>query len=96
MNIDHIGFINVFWMNENPNMSEDEYETVMGEIRALLTTGEGDEAPIDVDPSSIVFHTIYIGDEFEGPAYLVYGKEGDSNNIFVDYIGYVEFEAFSS
>ena len=39
-------------------MSEDEYETVMGEIRALLTTGEGDEAPIDVDPSSIVFHTI--------------------------------------
>lgn len=96
MNIDHIGFINVFWMNENPNMSEDEYETVMEEIRALLTTGEGDEGSVDVDPSSVVFHTIYVGDEFEGPAYLVYGKEGDSSSIFVDYIGYVEFEAFSS
>lgn len=68
------------WKNEYPKDLEEFILTqVYSECQDLLACGLS-------DPSHLIFHTVFLEEDYEGKAVSIYGKEGDTGIFYCEYI----------
>ncbi len=72
----------IVWASEKTPQIEDTEQYVLPELEEMMEKLEKAE--------DLIFHTIFIGQKFDGPIVMAYGKEGDPN-IYLDYLDDVKW-----
>jgi hypothetical protein len=65
------------WIGERPDFAMDRIIFLDEEIAKI-------EQSID-DPSQLIYDIVFLTDNMEGESVVVYGIEGDSENLFLEY-----------
>jgi hypothetical protein len=68
---------NLVWESDIPQLTENDKFFLAREIVYMEQLTE--------DPSSMIFHHIFLTDDMNGPTIIAYGKENNSNDIFLEY-----------
>ena len=77
---------NIIWEGVGrPN--DEELKQVIEEVEEIAEKMES--------PSSLMFHTVILGDIDTGPAVVVNGMEGDDNNFYATYYAEIEWESIN-
>jgi hypothetical protein len=74
---------NVVWVNQPKNLTEEQTLYVAREIVWL--------EQLSKTPEDVIFHTIELSSNDEGPSVVVYGKPGNDRDLFLDYNEVSEF-----
>lgn len=70
--------ITLKWHGDLPDINLDELELeVLTDIKNSLTSLD--------KPSDLIFHTVFLGEDYDGPNVAVWGKEGDDNHFHCQY-----------
>ena len=68
---------NLIWEGEPPKITEDQKLLLAREIVWL-------ESSV-IDTSDLIFHTIDLTSDTEGPCIIVFGKDGNQSDLFLEY-----------
>lgn len=68
---------NIIWEGEPPEITEDQKLFLAREIAWL-------ESSL-LDPSDLIFHTIDLTNDREGPCIIAFGKQNNQNDLFLEY-----------
>jgi hypothetical protein len=74
---------NVIWEGEPPEITEDQKLLLAREIVWL-------ESSV-LDPSDLVFHTIDLTSDPEGPCIIAFKKDGNQNDLFLEHYAESKF-----
>ena len=66
----------IVWVSDNIPPQED-VNVLLSELKPILD-------PLN-EAENLVFHTMFIGNDHEGPIVVAYGKENDPN-VYLDYL----------
>lgn len=68
---------NLVWEGDTPELTENEKLLLAREIVYMEQLTD--------DPSSMIFHHIFLTDDTNGPTIIAYGKEENKEDIFLEY-----------
>jgi hypothetical protein len=68
---------NLVWESDIPNLTESEKLLVARELVYMEQVTD--------DPSTMIFHHIFLTDDMDGKTIIAYGKEGNKEDIFLEY-----------
>jgi hypothetical protein len=78
--------IELAWEGEHPDGIDD---LVRADLRGNFY--EGGECVIKGGPGGLLFHHVFLGEDMEGPAVFVFGKESDPGKFYCEYTPKLEW-----